>query len=259
MSALLILSVLATGFTFTSLYYPSVYKLNRSTGWLPYFFIVRAGFIFFLITLPILLWIDTENYGRWFAGELSLYRKDILQWGFSFEELKLITWSASSFLLACLTGICFFVYYKIPSRRNKASLNLVKREHFEKVIATNIISNKDKSRGISCVLLTLQSGKVYVGMFEDIPLEHGHIKDFTITPILSGYRKNPEQSIEFNVNYLEHFKEDSRYEKMPDEVFKDYKITIARDQVDTLSLFDPEIYKRFQAVNNGIHFNWNHC
>jgi len=257
MSALLILSILATGFTFTSLYYPSSYKLNRTTGWLPYFLIARNGFTFFLITLFILLWIDTENYGRWLAAKLSLYRKDILQWGFSFGELKLIVWATSSYILAVVVGFGSFLYYKIPTVRNRASLGLVKNEHFEKVIMTNIISNKKYPNDISCVSLTLESGKVYVGTFEDIPLEHGRLSDFTITPILSGYRDKFDLSIKFNVNYLEHFETDSRYAESPEEVFKDYKVTICREQVDTISLFDPKTYKEFQKKEEKPSFSWH--
>lgn len=248
MSALLVLAILATGFTFTSLYYPSIYKLNRATGWLPYFLIARSGFVFFLITLPVLLWIDYRNYGRLLAAALGLYRKDILQWGFSFDELKLIAWAISSFLLAVMSGVFSKLYYQIPFIRNRTSLKLVKKEHFEKVIVTNIIKNKENPQGILGVSLTLQSGKVYVGMFEDIPLEHGELTDFTITPLLSGYRNESDHTLTFTVNYIEQFKRDHRYAKSPEEVFKDYKVTIRRDQVETMSLFDPEIYKKFQTA-----------
>ncbi len=206
----------------------------------------------------MLLWVDTENYGRWLAMELGLYRKDILMWGFSFGELKLIVWATSSYILAIVIGFGSFLYYKIPFVRNKASLKLVKNEHFEKVIVTNIISNKENPKNISCVSLTLESGKVYVGTFEDIPLEHGRLSDFTITPILSGYRDNSDLSIKFNVNYLEHFKKDSRYQESPEEVFTDYKVTICREQVDSISLFDPNVYKVFQEKEVKPSFMWQY-
>ena len=252
MSALLLVSILTAGFILASLHYPSSYKLNRVTGWLPYFIIASHGVVLSLITLLILLCVDYCNFGRVLTSILGIYKKDILQWGFDYKELKLIVWSTSSIMLGSLLGGLSKWYYSDQTIKNKRLRVLTKDNHFEKVIINNIEENMLSSSlvnsvSVSCVAISLRSGKVYVGWFEDVSLEKGVLTDFTITPTLSGYRSKEKHKLKVEVNYLEHFECDPRYKDTPQEVFKDYKVTIMKDQVDYLSLFDSNTYKKFNV------------
>ena len=243
MSALLLVSILASGFIFSSLHYPTSYRLNRTTGWLPYFIIATNGLIISLISLVILLYVDTQNYGRELASYLVLYKKDILQWGLSYDQLKAVSLAGVSVLFATLLGLAFKFFYAVGDKRHNLLRRLAKKDHFEKVIIDNITENKSS---MSCVSITLRSRKVYIGWFEDVSFEQGELSDFTVTPILSGYRDSENLELIITVNYLEHFEADRRFGNFPEEVFKDYKITIMKDQVDFINLFSATTYKKFQ-------------
>lgn len=256
MSALFLVALLATGYIFSSLHYPSSYRLNRSEGWIAYFNIAKNGLLFFIITLPFLLLFDTLNWAQELANSLGLYRKDIMQWGFTFEQLKVLTWAITSLMLSFLMGYVSKFWYRIPSRKNTLLMKLVKRDSFEKVVISNITSNENEDTN-SFVAITLRNNKVYIGWFDDVALEHGALSDFTITPVLSGYRCNDTKELVINTNYLDHFKSHSNYMTNPEEVFSEYKVTIMKDQVDTLSLFNPSTYEKFQRKTPT--FNLNHC
>ena len=248
MSALFLVLILTAGYILASLHYPSSYKLNRVVGWLPYFIIASHGVVISLVTLLILLYVDYCNFGRLLTAALGIYKKDILQWGFEYKEIKLLIWAISSIILAALLGISSKLYYKDQTRKHKLLQELTKKNHFEKVIINNIEANILSSQSVSCVAISLRSGKVYIGWFEDVSFEKGELTDFTITPTLSGYRSKEKHQLMIDVNYLEHFERDERYQNDPQKVFKDYKVTIMKDQVDHLNPFDSNIYKNFNET-----------
>ncbi|KPV96458.1 hypothetical protein AN214_01553 [Pseudoalteromonas sp. P1-9] len=256
MSALFLVAILVTGFVFSSLHYPSSYRLNRSEGWVVYFSIAKNGFLLFLITLPLLLLVDYMNWVREFTKLLGLYRKDIIQWGFTFQQLKILSWVISSITLAFVSGYCSKFYYKSDERKNNLLKKITQRDSFEKVVVSNIIKNRQEDT-LSFVAITLRDNKVYVGWFEDVALEHGTLSDFTITPVLSGYRDNNSKELIITTNYLDHFKSHNNYNDETEKVFSEYKVTIMKDQVDTLSLFNPTTYEKFQKKLTS--YNLNHC
>lgn len=256
MSALFLVAILVTGYIFSSLHYPSSYRLNRSEGWIAYFNIAKSGLLIFLASLPVLLSIDYLNWAQYLTSFLGLYRKDILQWGFTLQQLKVFTWVSFSLSLSFLMGYISKLWYSNTERKNDLLMKLTIRDSFEKVVISNIISNK-KEETNSFVSITLRDNKVYVGWFEDVALEQGSLSDFTITPVLSGYRNNETKELVIHTNYLDHFKSHENYENNPEEVFSEYKVTIMKDQVDTIGLFNPKTYEKFQSKPK--KYNLNYC
>jgi len=248
----LIVILIATGFVFSSLHYPTKYKLNRSDGWIPYFTIATAGCVFFAVTLPLVMWLDIENYGRYLANFLSLRSDDIKQWEIPFKELKFIVWAVAAFAISLMSGLVCHLLYKIPSIRENASRKLVSRDPLEKLIVDNIFINKkninNSDEKLFCLCITLKSGKVYVGFCNRVVLEHGKINGFSITPMLSGYRDKSDHRINFTVNYHDHFKSYEGYEDDPSKIFSRYKVTIFSDHIEHINLFDADVYKKFPTT-----------
>jgi len=261
MGVALIAIIVATGFVFSLFHYSLQYKLNRSDGWIPYFAVATVGCAFFAVTLPLVMWFDVMNIGRNIADFFNLTYKDIIQWGISFKELKFIAWATVAFVVSLVCGFFSWLYYRIPCVREKLSLKLGGRDPLEKIIVGNIFANKnhinDPDAELFCVCVTLKSGKVYVGFCYNVPLEHGKINGFPLTPLLSGYRDKENHKLYFSVNYLNHFKEYPEFQSDPREVFNQYKVIVFSEHVEYISLFDVKAYENFQEKSLAS-FDWEY-
>lgn len=103
--------LLSSGIVFTQLHYPAKYQLNRSEGWMTYASIVSYGLLFLMVSLPLMLWVDTQNYGRLITVFFDLKHKQITEWGFQFYQLKLIAWFTGSLILSLLFGCTSYIAY----------------------------------------------------------------------------------------------------------------------------------------------------
>lgn len=96
------------------------------------------------------------------------------------------------------------------------------------------------------VLLTLRTGKVYVGFVQknlNAEVERRHLR---ILPVVSGYRKAEALTVHFTTFY-EQVREEA---KKPDSPFhgvldRDFEIVVPLAEVTVLSLFDFEAYEAF--------------
>jgi len=262
MGIALIAILIATGFVFSTLHYPTKYKLNRSEGWIPYFTIATIGCFFFALTLPFMMWLDIQNYGRDLASYFNLRFNDIKQWEIAFKELKFIAWAAASFAISLTLGTIAYLIYKIPPIREWSSRKLGNRDPLEKLIVENIFINKNNinnaDQKLHCICVTLKSRKVYVGFCDIVVLEHGKINGFSLTPMLSGYRNEDNHRINFTVNYQSHFKSYDEYEDDPEEVFRKYKVTIFSENIEHINLFDADVYKKFPSPKPSSEMKYIH-
>jgi len=240
--------LLATGIVFSYLHYPSKYQLNRSEGWMTYATIVSRGLFFLLLSLPVLLWIDTENYARIIADQYDLKYKTIKEWGYTFKEIKLFAWFFISFILSILVGLLIWVGYLFPSIRSWKTYRLSKQDALEHMLFKNTQQRGYIQDGeVSVLRFTLKSRKVYIGICSDLALEHGQVTEVQITPFFSGYNKPVKQKLVLTSNYIEQFYNDSDYMKSADKVYAKYQVLLVRSELETVSTFDLDSYEKMSS------------
>ncbi len=234
--------LLSTGYLWTQLHYPSKFKLSKSSGWEYYFHCLFWGILFFLFTLPIYLTLDVIGVDGWLLSVFELSKQDAAQWPISTNGLKLLAWSVSSLVLALISGFVAWLYYGIPSNRDPKTKELVKSDPIESILYESIQRYKENPDD-SFLAINLKSRKVYIGICDEIPLEHGEIRGIAITPAMSGYRDKDTLDLVLTINYFKHYPANS---DTPELDIKDFKIVIFRDEIDSISYFNPDAYAAFQ-------------
>lgn len=107
---------------------------------------------------------------------------------------------------------------------------------------------KDAMRNSKAVLVTLDSGKVYVGHVIANFNPAYDVRSIKISPIVSGYRKQDDQTVVFNIDYTELLT--SIYNQDPNVSERDrgdLGIVIPLDEIISASIFSLPMYKRFFA------------
>ena len=107
---------------------------------------------------------------------------------------------------------------------------------------------KDAMRDSKAVLVTLDSGKVYVGHVITNFNPAYDVRSIKISPIVSGYRKSEDQTVVFNIDYTELLT--SIYNRDPNVSERDrgdLGIVIPLDEITSASIFSLPMYKRFFA------------
>lgn len=97
------------------------------------------------------------------------------------------------------------------------------------------------------VMLTLESGKLYVGWVIRALNPRDAIKEVRILPMLSGYRDSETHQVEFTTNYVEVLETMSA--PTPDLAHMepgDFEVVIPCDRIIFSHLFDVEAYLHFQ-------------
>lgn len=97
------------------------------------------------------------------------------------------------------------------------------------------------------IQITLKNNKVYIGFCEIIP-EPQKTNYMVISPILSGYRKEPSKKVKITTNYLEivnYYIENLDDESTSVELNTD--VTIKQDEILTAGIYDQEIFDMFNG------------
>lgn len=253
MGVVYIAFILATGYVFSTLSLPASHKLSKTAGWVPYFQVAMYGFVFFIFTLPLLLFIDLKDYARHLSSSIGFKYYHYSELGISLTEAKMAVWAIASMFLALLSGTISWLIHKVPSIRNRAVKASVRGDVLDSVIYNNTQSNLNKFEGnsLSYISVTLKSRKVYVGLCNDTTLGGGSITGIKLTPVLSGYRDKDTLQVNYKTNYFDHYKfhytdgRDVNYK----EVFEKFKVTLTIAEVESISLFDVDEYIRFQEYS----------
>ncbi|WP_435101904.1 hypothetical protein [Arhodomonas sp. AD133] len=104
------------------------------------------------------------------------------------------------------------------------------------------------------IMVTLRNGKVYVGDVIWVPT---HVREagayFVLVPLMSGYRRNPELTVEFTTFYDEAVEAlleqaaDERERAHMEARVAELGHVIPADEVVTASVFDPSLYGGFHG------------
>ena len=250
MGVLYIAFVLATGYIFTTLHLPANHKVLKSQGWVPYFHVAMYGFTFFLVALPLLLYLDIKDYARPIAAYLGLRHYHFNEWGVSLHEAKIIVWSICAMFVSTIVGVLSLLLHKLQCIRTWSLKKSVRGDVIDSVIYNNITSNQNKTEGssFSYISITLKSRKVYVGLCNDTTLSSGGITGIKLTPVLSGFRDKDTLQIKYKTNYFDHYTDhhSDGKEEWNSETFNKFKVIMKMEEVESISLFDIDEYLKFQ-------------
>jgi hypothetical protein len=107
---------------------------------------------------------------------------------------------------------------------------------------------KDAMRLAKAVLITLKSGKVYVGQVITNFNPAYEMQSVKISPILSGYRDSDDQTVIFNIDYTDLLSMiDSNDPSVSEKDMGDLGIVIPLDEITSACIFSLPMYKRFFA------------
>jgi hypothetical protein len=107
---------------------------------------------------------------------------------------------------------------------------------------------KDAMQDSKAVLVTLDSGKVYVGHVITNFNPAYDIRSIKISPIVSGYRKPEDQTVVFNIDYSELLTSIYNQDASVSERDRgDLGIVIPLDEIKSASIFSLPMYKNFFA------------
>ncbi|PSV27643.1 hypothetical protein C9J40_20115 [Photobacterium sp. GB-72] len=262
MGVVYIAFILATGFVFSQLHYPLKYRINRAEGWVAYFLTATVGFFFFASLFPFLLWFDMQGYGVEITKFLNIKWRHIKEWGFEVYQLKLLCWSflslSLSVFLGCLSTLIHIIFPSLVSWQTK---RLLKSDALDSVIYENIMRNQKKKMGenLSYLSINLKSRKVYVGVCNSVSFEHGHISIIRLTPVLSGYRDADNLKLNFTTNYFDHYEKNEDISSTPEKVLEKFNITLFKDEIESISLFDPTYYSMFNQPQKSKVSSLRYC
>ena len=210
------LSILASGYL---LYDARICRplWSMCTGYILYFRIITTG-LFFLFILYF-LYVYLENFTP-FIEALGITSQNALLWTFLFALVLRILSDALT-LLACKF---------VPEWNDILQLKMLDERGLEDFIY-------EKIRDRQLVMITLESGKVYVGWPLEIPINE-NAKWLRLVPQFSGHR-NAQFEISFQVNYSKVFGN-----KPSDE----NRMLIPLEKIVTVQPFDFDVFEKF---NNG--------
>lgn len=101
----------------------------------------------------------------------------------------------------------------------------------------------------SDVLVTLDSGKVYVGKVTDTYFRiNDEIRSVMLNPLTSGYRKKDDFTIHFTTYYGKIYKQIIDNPDDFDVKVSDFSIAIRYDKIVSVSSFDPKTYIQFSKL-----------
>lgn len=230
--------------------------LKRSSGWVSYVVLATDGIISILLGLIALTVL----------GIISLLIILLINFGFTWQFIEILPFLQSlipSSLYPIISPIfiaiaTFFAYLANEIRlRNKAfQTDYEELKSLDGVLKIIIHAMETGSY----IKVSLKSGKVYVGAVLGEQFEHGDLDNITLLPIESGYRDKDTLHLTLDCDYkpvyLNHRvieKTEQGFQYHPERA-EDMMMVIRVDQIESLSLFDANIYKEFQYKSNQKSF-----
>lgn len=254
MAAALIIIIVISGFIFCHKDIKQKLKLHSYAGQYLYIHAARCGINIFIFAACIhfliveflwifYLWTGTDlgpNYFIYFSTFLSsaeiVTSKSALYYAV-ISILALTTVLLPSPIAYFFRRIYMWKYKIEETQLGLAISKLTTSNPFENLLLDAMIKGEH-------VMITLSSGKVYVGMIVDIgtPSEtEAAFKDMHISPILSGYRDKHTQKVNFT----------TEYEKI-DRAVK-FSVLLQRNNIISVNTFDPQIYAEFNTQKTAFY------
>lgn len=222
--------------------------LKRSSGWVSYVVLAIDGIVSILMgfialsVIPIITFLILLllKFGiSWHLNEIY----DLLQNLLSLSYNNYIR--ASAFILGLL-----FAYFanEIRLRNNTFLTDYEQLKSLDGILKIIIHAMETGSY----LKVSLKSGKVYIGAVLGEQFEHGDLDNITILPMESGYRTKETLYLTLDCDYKSVYLNHGVIEmtdcglRYHPERAEDMMMVIRVNQIESLSLFDANIYKEFE-------------
>lgn len=251
MSAALIVIVLVCGYLYVNSHIPSKHKFKKSTGWQSYFQVALKGSYYVFVSFIVLMvaWFALLA-AMWLLNAPLLFTEKYKAFTFAYDILnvKFVGVGLPFLLLVAVTVLISFGESKNeekklrnPEERLRIFREIANSSPIEAILLESITSNNNLM-----VSITMHSRKVYIGIVHEARLEDHDTDTIVIIPFLSGYRDKDTLSFVEEVNYAEHYSEcEITFDSHPISLTQ-YRHVIPRDQIESVSLFNSDMYKRFK-------------
>lgn len=230
--------------------------LKRSSGWVSYVVLATDGIVSILLGLiafailsflSLLISLFIEFGFSWQVAEINLYLQSLLPL-FSNDYIK---------ALICGLGLLFaYLANEIRLRNNAFQTDYDELKSLDGVLKIIIHAMETGSY----IKVSLKSGKVYIGAVLGEQFENGDLDNITILPMESGYREKETLRLTLDCDYKSVYLNHGVIESTPNglhyhaERAEDMMMVIRVNQIESLSLFDANIYKEFEYKGKSQHF-----
>jgi hypothetical protein len=233
LAAVFLLSLLG-GYYFSYLWRLTGYAIRRSEGHHLYFHAALFGIIFFIVAFILRMFLISIS-PSYEAIDCALvdYVRPILKEEpgvLEFEQVRRAQWVLTAFYSLVL-GIACAGLFNIFTPERWALYRSVSA--LEKLLM-------QAQRDDRPVSLTLNTGKVYIGMVLATPDPGLSPRVVTLLPMLSGHRDDQERLV-LTTDY------ETIYKRRKDGMLQ-FKLTIPAEMIVTASLFNPAIYAEFNPT-----------
>ena len=93
--------------------------------------------------------------------------------------------------------------------------------------------------------LSLKTGKSYIGYAINNSITKPGASDVAVTPVASGYRSGQTHELHLTTHYAPVIKEWYGGDSSKDEIVRDFRIVISREEIASVRLFAPNVYLLF--------------
>jgi hypothetical protein len=247
MGVVLVAIALVSGFIFTNLHKPARFRQKRSVGWDSYFHVATWGTLFGGMAAVICVVIDYFNVVSNFFKDRGLPINDLGGLTLHLDDLKLVSWSVGTIVLAALFGYLSKLFYYIFSNSVfKLIARIAEKDHLDSFILEAAATQFP-------ILVTLKSRKCYVGIcygeadgLADAGAVGSHL---ALLPLLSGFRDSETLSLELTTNYNDHYDSNEidtgGHERL---TLDDFKNVLPKCEIESVSFFDLETYVQFKEM-----------
>jgi len=225
----LLLLPLLGGYIFARNFYRTRYSALRSENYRLLFLAAQYGLLFLVISAGIrALWML-----------LLSYKPDLIAVNKVWHVLFPFDYSGTAFL-AFVLGWASWKFLNLFYRSDDE----VDRTIREKADPLEILL-KDAMRDTKPVLLTIKSGKVYVGTVVTNFNPAYEVQSIKIMPILSGYRNAQDQTVTFTTDYFSLLTQIHEQDpEVSDQDRLDLGTVIPIDEIRSVGVFSLPAYKK---------------
>lgn len=225
-SYVFILLTLAAGYTSLKLSHITKYRIIRYSGQELFFSSAVTGIFVFLI--GYLICKSTE------ANYINLFN-----WYSDFFADKSIMYVATGWAMS-FPLILFGLNNVFTNDTSISRFIEDQNDGIERILKISELNTKP-------IIVTLSSGKIYIGLVVQSFFSPVENRSFTLIPLLSGYRNQQTQELQITNNYVDLITEFP--EKSKEFDINDFIVAIPIDIIVSTSLFSFEVYEELQPEN----------
>lgn len=235
-SAILVLALLVSGYLIATFCYRFKFLTARQAGHRLYLTSAALGIlVVFLVEVVFSLWNQLAAYTSTLICTPALSKAMIEP---SNRGLLISVFSPIVAILLIL------VYNSLRGKKHKNLQRAWERDDFSALVAY-------ATREILPIAVTLESGKVYVGLIARSTEPDHESAHLTLLPLYSGYRCKDTQSMKLTNSYdgvFELIEKVTATSEIRDNLLKNYYLVVPLSKITTANVFNYELYNTINGA-----------